>query len=296
MVLKNESKEIKLTALKLKNLKAQTIAEGLQDVLEEFNLWGSVVIIVADTTNVNTNKKTGVVVRLQQLFEEKGHPKPKFISCQRNLLVRFRRVVMDDELHGSTKSPNMECFFVQDLMSNYDKLKTAFSNGKTEIKETVGWRDDMKFLYHLTHVFRHLTERNEIPFMNFKQIPNISNACRNSGAILVLLAFILMLETRIKLREICSFISFSWADHWFSSILFRVEDFEELSEALNDYPKAFNCLKTPWKTDDSPISIARSNECCERAIIVVQELHDSCRNKDNLPLRFILSNDIIVNI
>ena len=66
--------------LKLKDGKAQTIAEVLQDVLEEFNLWGSIVIIVADTTSMNTGKKTGVVVRLQQMFEEKGHPKPKFIS------------------------------------------------------------------------------------------------------------------------------------------------------------------------------------------------------------------------
>ena len=106
-VLKNESKGIKLTALKLKDGKAQTIAEGLQDVLEEFNLWGSVVMIVADTINVNTGKKTGIVVRLQQMFEEKGHPKPKFISCQHYVLDRILRIVMDDELHGSTKSPNI---------------------------------------------------------------------------------------------------------------------------------------------------------------------------------------------
>ena len=112
VVLKNESKEIKLTALKLKDGRVQTIAEGLQDVLEEFNLWGSVVMIVADTTNVNTGKKTGVVVRLQQMFEEKGHPKPKFISCQHHVLDRVLRVVMDDELHGSTKSPNIEYFFM----------------------------------------------------------------------------------------------------------------------------------------------------------------------------------------
>ena len=83
------------------------------------------------------------------------------------MLDRVLRVVVDDELHGSTKSPNIEYFFVQDLMSNYDKLKAAFSNGKTEIKETEGWRDDMKFLYHLTRVFRHFTERNEIPFVKF---------------------------------------------------------------------------------------------------------------------------------
>ena len=127
------------------------------------------------------------VVRLQQMFENKGHHKPKFISCQHHVLDRVLRGVMDDELHGSTKSPNIKYFFMQDLMSNYDKLKAAFSNCKTEIKETNGWRDDMKFLYHLTRVFPHLTERNEIPFVNFKQIPNISNACWNSRAILAFL-------------------------------------------------------------------------------------------------------------
>ena len=135
VVLKNEAKEIKLSVLKLKDGKAQTIAEGLQDVLEEFNLWGSIVMIVADTTSVNTGKKTGVVVRLQQMFEEKGHPKPKFISCQHHVLDRVLRVVMDDELHGSTKSPNIEYFFVQDLMSNYDKLKAASSKVKLRLRK-----------------------------------------------------------------------------------------------------------------------------------------------------------------
>lgn len=294
VVLKNERKEIKLAALKLKDGKAATITEGLQGVLDEFNLWGSILMIVADTTSVNTGKKTGVVVRLQQMFEEKGHPKPKFISCQHHVLDRILRVVMDGELHGLTKSPNIEYFFVQKLMNNYDKLKASFSNGKTEIKETGGWRDDMKFLYHLTRVFRHFIERNEIPFVKFQQIPNISNARWNSRGILVLLAFILMPETRSRLHKICLFISYQWADHWFSSQFFRSEDFDELSAALNEYPAGLKCLKTHWKTDESPINIARSNQCCERAIKVMQDLHETCRNKDNLPLRFILSNDIIV--
>ncbi len=98
-----------------------------------------------------------------------------------------------------------------------------------------------------------------------------------------------------KPKFISSLISYSWADHWFSSQLFRAEDFDELSVALNDYPTGLKCLKTHWKTDESPINIARSNQCCEHAIKVMQDLHDTCCNKDNLPLRFILSNDIIVN-
>ena len=79
--LRNEAKETKLTALKLKDGKAQPITEGLHNVLEKFNLWGSIVLIVADTKSVNTGKKTGVVVWLHQMFEEKGYHKPKFISC-----------------------------------------------------------------------------------------------------------------------------------------------------------------------------------------------------------------------
>ena len=76
VVLKNEAKEIKLTALKLKGGKAQTITEGLNNVLE-FNLWGSIVMNVADTTSVNTGKKTGIVVQLHQMFKEKSYHKPK---------------------------------------------------------------------------------------------------------------------------------------------------------------------------------------------------------------------------
>lgn len=292
VVLKNEAREIKLAVLQLKDGTAATIAKGLQGVLQDFNLWGSVHMIIADTTSVNTGKKTGVVVQLQQMFEKNGSPRPKFISCQHHVLDRILRVVMDIELHGSTKSPHIEYFFVNDLMKKYDQMKAAFSNGKAEIKETGGWRDDMKFLYHLTRVFRHFTEKNDMPFVNFKQIPNISNARWNSRAILALLAFILMPENRIRLRKICSFISYQWADHWFSDQLFRKEDFDELSAALDGYPKALKCLETHWKTEASPINIARSNQCCERAIKVMQDLHESCRNKDNLPLRFILSNDI----
>ncbi|QQP32953.1 Uncharacterized protein FKW44_024153 [Caligus rogercresseyi] len=213
---------------------------------------------------------------------------------QHHVLYRILRIVMDDELHDSTKSPDIEYFLVKDLVRMYDQLKAAFSNGKAEIKETGGWRDDMKFLYHLTRVFRHFTEKDEVPFVNFQQIPNISNARWNSRAILALLAFILMPETRTRLRKICSFISYPWAGHWFSNQLFRDEDFEELSSALDGYPKGLKCLETYWKRDESPINIARSNQCCERAIKVMQDLDESCRNKDNLPLRFVLSNDINV--
>ncbi|ELT91427.1 hypothetical protein CAPTEDRAFT_195363 [Capitella teleta] len=152
VVLKNEEREIKLAVLRLKDGKAATIVQGLKGVLEEFNLWGSVLMIIANITSVNTGKEKGVVIRLQKMFESLGHPRPRFISCQHHVLDRILRVAMDSELMGKTKSPNIEYFFVKDLMENYEQLKAGFSNGKAVIQESSGWRGDIKFLFHLTFV------------------------------------------------------------------------------------------------------------------------------------------------
>ena len=128
------------------------------------------------------------------MFKKNGGPRPKFISCQHHILDCILCLVMDDELHGSTKSPDINYFFVKDLISKYDHLKEAFSNGKAKIKKIAGWRD-MKFLYHLTRDFHHFIEKDKVPFVNFQLIPNISNACWNSCANLALLRFILIPET-----------------------------------------------------------------------------------------------------
>ena len=67
--------------------------------------------------------------------------------------------VMNDELHGWTKSPDFDYFFVKDLVRKYDQLNEAISSGKAQIiKETSNARDDIKFLYHLAHVFRYFIE------------------------------------------------------------------------------------------------------------------------------------------
>ena len=111
-----------------------TIAKGIQGFLEEFNLWGSVLMLIADTKNVNTGKKTEVVIWVQQMFEKNGSPRPKFISCQHHVLDRILRLVMNGELHGSTKSSDIDYFFAKDLISKYNHLKEAFINGKARIK------------------------------------------------------------------------------------------------------------------------------------------------------------------
>lgn len=290
VVLKNEKTEVKLAALTLKDSKAATIAEGIVQVIEEYNLWNAVNMIVSDTTSVNTGKKNGVVVKLQKLFADKGISVPQFISCQHHVLDRILRVVMDDVIDCNTKSPNIAYPFVPEVMTRYEELKVQFVNGTDQIVEKSGWRDDMKFLFHLTRVFRFFEENGKFPFVKFQKIPNISNARWNSRAILVILAFILMPALRESLLKVCRFISYDWANYWFTDQMYNKSDFSNLSDILKPYKKALAVLENHWKKEPSMINIPRSNQCAERAIKVMQELYYACKKKDNLQLRFILSN------
>ena len=84
------------------------------------------------------------------MFTEKRINKPLFNSCQHHVFDRILRLVMDEELGSKTQSPNIEYPFVPQLLKVYEQLKTQFDNRIEVIFETSGWRDDMKFLFHLT--------------------------------------------------------------------------------------------------------------------------------------------------
>ncbi|CAI9740732.1 Hypothetical predicted protein [Octopus vulgaris] len=72
LVLKNEEGEVKLEALQLENGKADTVVKGITSVLDEYNLWNCVKLIVADTMSVNTGKRNDIVIQLQRVFAQKG--------------------------------------------------------------------------------------------------------------------------------------------------------------------------------------------------------------------------------
>ena len=55
-------------------------------MLDEYDLWSSIKIIVSDTTAANTAKGLGAVTRLQNHFEDIGQEKPIFIGCQPHIL------------------------------------------------------------------------------------------------------------------------------------------------------------------------------------------------------------------
>ena len=73
LVLKNEQREVKLQALDLSNRKADTVVIGMTAVLDKYNLWKSIKMIVAGTTNVNIGRRNGIVTQLQRFFFQKNH-------------------------------------------------------------------------------------------------------------------------------------------------------------------------------------------------------------------------------
>ena len=61
-VLENNDQKIKLAALLLENGKAKTIVSALISLLNEFDIWEVIKVIICDTTNTNTGAKGGVVI------------------------------------------------------------------------------------------------------------------------------------------------------------------------------------------------------------------------------------------
>jgi len=86
LVLKDERKEVKLEALHLPNRKADTFVQRITAVLDEYNLWKSIKVIVADTTNVNTGRRNRIVIKLKRVFAQKKLKEPQFIGCQHHIL------------------------------------------------------------------------------------------------------------------------------------------------------------------------------------------------------------------
>ena len=294
VVLKNEEREVRLAVLILPDSKAATIAQRIQNVLTEYNLWPAIKMIVCDTTAVNTGKKNGVVVRMQKNFQHLNLPRPEYFGCQHHVLDRMLKHVIDQFFMEPTVSPNLEYPFVTNILNNYERLKFKFLEKCTvenmEMEDNPGWRDDMKYLFHLTRVFRNYKRFNKMVRVNFTALPGLSNSRWNSRAIFALLSYILVPESQPQLEEICTFICGKWCDVWFSGQLFRANDFDELQHDVVNYHKASICLKTHWSKTPSPINTARSNICAERAIKIMQDIHPLCRSDMKLNLRFLLSN------
>lgn len=292
VVLKNENREVRLAVLELVNGKGETIFNGIKTVLDEYELWLSIKMIVSDTTAANTGRSLGAVTRLQKHFEDTGLEKPVFIGCQHHILDTILKHVLNDHFGGTPMSPNLSYSFISRITQEYEQLKASFNKiGKSLKKiEQDRWRDDMAFLNHLISCYRVFKSSGSFPKLRFQALPALSNARWNSRAIYTLLAFILIPEYRQKAEAACDFISGSWADIWFSAQCFNPVDIDNLSEACKEYPKALKSLRKFWSTEPTPIPTQRSNICAERAIKVMQELLPLCKSTEKLNIKFLLTN------
>jgi hypothetical protein len=296
VVLKNKLHEIRLAVLSLENGKANTISAGIIAVIIQYDLGSSIKIIICDTTSTNTGSRNGVVVQLQTYFQRNYEHTPQYIGCQQHILDRVLRVVMDSVFHCSSTSPNISYPFVDQVVNNYEDLKNQFNSKKCRPhlqNEGVGWRDDMKFLYHLSQAFIFFEEHKDFPFIKFQSLPGMSNARWNSRAILALLAFILIPGARNdQFTSLCRFIAIPWCSAWFCDQCDWKPATQYLLGALQKYPKAEQCFNKHWKKEDSAISgIERSNQCAERAIKSLQDIFPKCKSYDKLCERFLLTND-----
>ena len=295
VVLKNEAKEIRLSVLVFENSKSETIASGLTDILTNFSLWSAIKMIVCDTTNVNTGSKNGIVVRLQRQFKQHGFSSPIYIGCQHHILDRILKHVLDTFFPDVTVSPNLHYPFVSEILTNYETLKKNFANNKSLdntaiLEQPQGWRDDMKFLFHLTRVYRHYKKYMKMPTVSFGPLPGLSNARWNSRAIFALLSYVLVPNSRNNLEEICNFITGSWCDIWFSNQIFDDQHYFLLRDAVQPFSKAARCFQTHWSQNPSPLNTERSNRCAERAIKILQDISPYAHSAEKLNLRFMLTN------
>ena len=273
IILKNEQKEIKLAALSLKDGKSQTIFTAIKEVLNEYDLWSSIKMIVTDTTNVNTGKKTGVVTLLQEHYRHLGFAVPQYVGCQHHVVDLILKHFMNEKFGAKTSFPNISYEFIEELLQNYDDLKRNFQQSNVRIKKTnLKWRDDMQYFYELGQAFRYYKDNGQFPMFDFKTLPNMSNARWNSRGILALLAFILIPKYTDSLLSTCDFITGCWMDIWFSDHKFNKNNFENFKITVENYKKTAECFERHFSRKESAVNSQHSNICAERAIKVVQDI------------------------
>ena len=148
--LQNEDRLINLGILTCKNGSSRAIFKEIKTLMDEYDVWKSIKMIVCDTTAVNTGKENGVVVNFQKAMSEKGYEKPQFIGCQHHILDLVLRYIMDFQLGGSTRSPQLPYNFINEITNNYKVLKANYEHdSELLLNENPGWRDDFRFLYQL---------------------------------------------------------------------------------------------------------------------------------------------------
>ena len=158
-------------------------------------------------------------------------------------------------------SPNIEYPFVPQLMNSYEELQAKFVNGTEVIVYKSDWRDDMKFLHHLTLVFKFYEENYIFHLLTFKKF------------------LILVMHVGIQEPSLPFLLLFSYlkqGQHYRKSVDLLCMTGQSVGLLIK---KGLQVLENNWKQEPSALKIPRSNQCAERAIKVMQELYSVRRKK-----------------
>ena len=84
--LTSPTRGINLSAVCCDSGSSERIFIEIKKIIDEFDAWSSIQMIICDTASVNTERKNGIVIHLQREFKNKGFQKPQYIGCQNHVL------------------------------------------------------------------------------------------------------------------------------------------------------------------------------------------------------------------
>src|SRR5215469_3900923 len=295
LCLQNSKRELKLGVVRCESGSAENIFNGIVSIIDKYQAWSSIKMIVCDTTPDNTGHKRGVVFRIQQKMLEMGLNIPQYIGCQHHILDRILKHVLDFYLDKYTQGPNLNYNFIDEVTENYDDLKHSYtSEFEMPEMENPGWRNDFKFLYHLCFAFRQYKEHNKLPNIVWQSLPSLHSARWNSRAIYSIITYFLLPNWRKILEKPSHFIATGWQEVWFSNQKYNNETYDRLLSYVKETKcqAAVKCFKRHWSNENSVIDTTRSNIIAERAIKLMQELNATCKSDKYLHLKFISKNNL----
>ncbi|KAG0724778.1 hypothetical protein GWK47_004959 [Chionoecetes opilio] len=249
--LKSATREIKLGVVRCKSGSSQDVYDALEKIIDEYDAWSSIKMILCDTTTVNTGRSNGVVVIIQRAMVGKGLEMPQYIGCQHHILGRILKHVLDFYVSKTTTKPSLNYKFIDELLENYKELQSEYkAETEMDVDENPGWRDDFKFLYELCKAFQHCKKHAAFPVIKWRKLPSLHSARWNSRAIYTLIASFLLPSWRSVLELPACFIAEKWQEAWFSAQKFKETTYDNLLLGIIKLgcASALKGLKTHWST------------------------------------------------
>ena len=258
--LQSSTRDTNLGLAKCNGSTSNEIFQEIKFILNDFNAWSSIKMIVSDTTAVNTGRRNGVVVQLQEEMSHLKMDKAQFVGCQHHILDTILKHVLNFLLLGTTKKPEIEYDFISELQKSYEELQLSYTGIDDQIRKiNPGWRSDFKFLYDLCIAFRfykgnfciYLSSMNIILFLkeigtylkiNWRKLPSLNAARWNSRAIFCLIGYFLLPQRSDSLYKESNFISYQWMGAWYSGQKFNEKIATSLKTSLESL-KVFYCCK-----------------------------------------------------